>query len=217
MKTHKTKLSHFKQFIASLAAASLALIGTAKAEEYTLHFIDPVGEASTVLDITGMDFSFNPSTGDYRARIFSSDTIPFPTSGNLFRIHLNLLNLNRQEAGAGFELFSLIQDRHTTQYTPAYIDLLGANPILTLWQTGDRIAPGQGAATIGGLIPPLVSIRNTALLWGDAIALPSQIDDMGIDQFAIVQVPEPSSLALGGVGLAAFLAYRRLRTSFRPQ
>lgn len=198
---------------ALLAAASIPLLGTAKGEEYTLHFTDPVGEASTVLDITGMDFSFNPVTGDFRARFFSSDTISFPTSGNLFRIHLNLLNLDRQATGTGFELLSIIQDPRMVRYTPDYIDLSGVSSILTSWQIGDRIAPGQTAASPGGLNPPPHDSRNTALIYGDSLGLAWPIDDMGMDQVAIVQVPEPSILWLAGTGLCAFAIHRKLRSS----
>ncbi len=193
---------------ALLATASIPLIGTAKAEELTLHFTDPVGEVSTVLDFTGMDFSFNPATGDYRARIFSSDAIPFPSSGNLFHIYLNLVNLDRQASGTGFELLSIVQDHRTVRFAPDYIDLAGTSSILTSWQAGDKIAPGQTAASPAGLNPPPHYSRNTALIYGDSLGLAWPIDDMGIDQVAIVQVPEPSTLLLSGLGLSALLLFR---------
>lgn len=205
----KNKLNRFKQLIMAAAVGAVGMAATLQAEEFTLHFSDPAGEASTVLDISGMDFSFNPVTGDYRARISSSDAIPFPSSGNLFRIYLNLVNLDRQESSAGFELLSIVQDRRTVSFSPDYIYLTGVSSILMSWQAGDRIAPGQTAATIGGLIPPPQYSRNTALIYGDSIGLPWPIDDFGIDQVAVVQVPEPSIFVLSGLGLSTLLFVRR--------
>ncbi len=213
----KNKLTRFKKFVMASAMASFATTATVQAEEFTLHFSDPVGDASPILDVSGMDFSFDPATGSYIARFFSAPATPFSFDRFPPRIFLNLLNLDRKEAGAGFELLSVIQDSRTVSLSPAYIDFFGVSSILTSWQPGDRVAPGQRMAHLGGLLPPPHNSLNTTPLWGDAIGLPAYIDEMGIDQFAIVQVPEPSSLALGGVGLAAFFAYRRFRTSIRPQ
>lgn len=209
----KYQLTRFKKFVMATAVAAFGMATTVQAEELTLHFSDPAGEVSTVLDFTGMDFSFNPTTGDYRARISASDAIPFPSSGNLFHIYLNLVNLDRQESGTGFELLSIVQDHRTVRFAPDYIDLAGTSSILTSWQAGDRIAPGQTAASPGGLNPPPHYSRNTALIYGDSLGLAWPIDDMGMDQVAIVQVPEPSILWLAGTGLCAFAIHRKLRSS----
>lgn len=204
----KNKLTRFKKFVMAAAVAAFGMATSAKAEELTLHFSDPAGEVSTVLDFTGMDFSFNPATGDYRARIFSSDAIPFPSSGNLFHIYLNLVNLDRQASGTGFELLSIVQEHRTVRFAPGYIDLTGSSSILTSWQAGDRIAPGQTTASPAGLNPPPHYSRNTALIYGDSLGLAWPIDDFGIDQVAVVQVPEPSIFVLSGLGLSALVFVR---------
>lgn len=205
----KNKLNRFKQLIMAAAVGAVGMAATVQAEEFTLHFSDPAGEVSTVLDFTGMDFSFNPATGDYSARFFSSDAIPFPSSGNLFHIYLNLVNLDRQASGSGFELLSIVQDHRTVRFAPDYIDLAGTSSILTSWQAGDKIAPGQTAASPAGLNPPPHYSRNTALIYGDSLGLAWPIDDFGMDQVAVVQVPEPSTMVLSGLGLSTLLFVRR--------
>ena len=215
MKTHKTKPSYFKQLIASLGMACLALIGTAKAEEFTLHFSDPVGDATPYLDVTGMDFTFDSVTGAYRASIFTSSTEPLH---NGVWVDLWLVNLNRTTAQLGSALV-----RGGGIFVPQtgpdrVFELIGVSSELTTWSAGDTIAPGQfEAPPVTGPLPPEARSGNTQgrYLSDDGISFWYK-DDMGINQSTVIQVvPEPSTLFLAGLGLGALAIYRRSRSTTR--
>jgi hypothetical protein len=83
------------------------------------------------------------------------------------------------------------------------------NFIIRAWQSGS--GGNDWAAAKGGLTYLGTSALGTALLGGGAIGTPSAfgVSPGQIGGFNVVPIPEPSSMALAGLGAAGLLLFRR--------
>jgi hypothetical protein len=106
-------------------------------------------------------------------------------------------------AGAGRMLNSGIAT--VTGYQPG----TSVNFIIRAWQSSS--GAGDWAAARGGITYLGTSGLGTALLGGGAIGTPSAfgVSPGQIGGFNVVPVPEPSTMALAGLGAAGLLLFRR--------
>lgn len=195
------------------AGVSLMAYGTtASAADYGLSFSDPVGDAngsgspSGTVDLIGMEFSFDPITGAYHARLYADPTFPFHDS---LYINLGLLNTDRAAAQLGGSFF--FRTMHPVQVVAptTVLDLFGTDSILTGWQPGERITPGR--VPDPGPYPLFPTDFTTIRVVPISVGFPLY-DNMANDRAAmLVVVPEPSSALLLVAGLSLFLLKRRLK------
>ena len=188
----------------------LATAALSRGADYSLHFTDPVGDATPYIDLTGMDFSFDPVTGAFHARLFATSAEPF--NGAVW-VGLALLNTDRLAAGLDSELFTA--GTIVGAYAPTMVlDYSGISPLLTTWRLGDRVAPGQfPAPPIQGPLPPEGGAGNTSVRTFDVNGISFHyLDDMGIDQSSLIQpVPEPATLVLATIGIFLLVCLHRRR------
>ena len=126
----------------------IAATGNAKAGMLKFSFTDPVGDEDIVhglpvvaIDVVGVDFSFDNTTGDYTIKLFADAANPF--DGH-FRVNVNLYNPDAgTTAVPGF--FSDTGNDMSLGSPTTLVTLVGTNTNLLAWQAGHRVAIGTTA------------------------------------------------------------------------
>lgn len=193
-------------FVLAVSAATFATMATMHAQEYRLHFSDPIGDhVSGFFDIIGMDFTFDPRTGDYDGRFYASETAPFSRSSGAFWFNLALAN--RQRQGPGYPGGRMHTVAPGTLLSDTVLVFRGVDPELIRWLPGDVVAPTLSDIPVAsGVLPYLPTLLTSPYEFvGVGLVV---MDSMRIDQAAVI-IPEPAMLWLGVLALGAFVVRRR--------
>jgi len=117
-----------------LAILTFTVMATAQAEPLVVSFADPVGDYTGTIDVTGMSFDFDNTTGNYTITLTATTANPFVGQ---FRVNVNLFN---PDAIAADSLFSDASNDYNLAAATTSLTLTGTNPHLLAWHTGDRVA-----------------------------------------------------------------------------
>lgn len=119
-----------------------------------------------VIDLVGLDFTFNATTGDYQILLTASGVNPFVGG---FRINVHLFNPDVGTTAQDPAFFVDSLEGFLTTPTTT-LTLTGTNPRLLAWEVGDRVAPCQGTSfeelgpCLGGLgLPDGVTAFSTGV------------------------------------------------------
>lgn len=185
----------------------------ANAAELGFSYTDSIGESGVSIDVSGLDFVFEKSSGAYTIHVFATAAKPF--LGN-FRINVNLFNPDTGTSAPNPSFFlDTVNDFTLTSPTTSQT-LTGMNSRLLSWDLGDRVAIGSaglgnptGTTAFGSgvyLLPfstsvPLDIIGSSSPLNGSAAAI-ATIGTVG-------SVPEPASIELLSFAMAVFFLFHR--------
>ena len=117
-----------------LAILTFTGMATAQAEPLVCSFPDPVGDYTGMVDVTGMSFDFDNSSGNYTITLTATTAKPFVGQ---FRVNVNLFN---PDAIAADGLFSDDSNDYNLASATTSLTLTGTNPHLLSWHAGDRVA-----------------------------------------------------------------------------
>ena len=122
--------------------------GNGKAVMLEFSFTNPVGDEDLIygspvvpIDVVGLDFSFDNTTGDYTIRLLADLANPF--DGH-FRVNVNLYNPDAGVTIVPGDFSSTLNDISVSSPT-TLVTLTGTNTNLLMWQEGDRVAIGTAA------------------------------------------------------------------------
>jgi len=116
-----------------LAILTFTVMATAQAEPLVFSFADPVGDHTGAIDVTGMSFDFDNSTGDYTITLTATAANPFVGQ---FRVNINLFNPDAISADG---LFADVFNDYNLAAATTSLTLTGTDPLLA-WHAGDRVA-----------------------------------------------------------------------------
>ncbi len=186
-----------------IALMILAGVSAAHAASLTASFTDPVGDQTGNVDVVGVVFNFDNTSGVYEILLTADAANPFV---GVFRINFNLFN---PDTGSIAQNPSFFQDQindFNLQFPTTSVTLTGTNARLLSWDAGDRVATNSipfgnpsGVAFFESEVvdPPFGTIIRDSIAFGDFTT--------------IALVPEQSTMLLLGFGLAGLGFMRRRR------
>lgn len=104
----------------------------------TVHVDDPRGDQSGPVDVTSMDFDFDPATGEYSTGMRADSAAPFLGE---FRVNINLFNVD------GPSYFTDGFNDYTLTGAKTELVLSGQSDVLMGWEIGDRVYTNSLAGT----------------------------------------------------------------------
>ena len=184
--------------IALLCSLLLAISQSVQAETLYFTFDDPVGDGSalTQIDLTGMTFTFDNTTGDFETVYTADPSKPFVGE---FRLNTNLFNPDTGTSNENPSFFSDTMNEFNLSTSTTTIVLTGTNPRLLSWDLGDSVANddapfGSPSGAILGFSSGLIDLEMTNL-HGYFIG-----DDLDSAFTTIVAIPEPATILLLSLG-----------------
>ena len=183
-----------------------------RAVPITYNYIDPVGDNATTIDLIGMDFEFENSTGDYTITMRASATNPF---FGMFRLNVNIFNPDTGTTAPNPAFFQDTLNNFNLAAPLTEIVLTGTNTHLLNWSLDDTIA----VSTDNGLGNPDGSTRFQTGV-GRLDGLPPRDGFCNEDFIApgslfteclspTGSIPAPTTIFLFGIGLAGLGWSRR--------
>lgn len=119
----------------------IVFVATAtNASTFYFYFTDPMGDHAGRIDVVGMNFSFDTTTGAYTIVLTAHPDHPFVGE---FRINVNLFN---PDTGATTQYPSYFRDtmnEYELSSPVSELRLTGTHESLTQWKEGDRVAISQ--------------------------------------------------------------------------
>lgn len=197
---------------AFLCCLLLANGQSARAETLHFSFSDPVGDGypsfdppQTRIDLTGMVFIFDNTTGEFETTYTANANKPFV---GRFRLNTNLFNPSTGTIDQDPAFFSDTFNDFDLSTSTTTVVLVGTNPRLLSWHPGDLVANddapfGNPSGGIGGFGTGLMDLEMMDL-HGYFIG-----DDLDSAFTTIAAVPEPSSIIALLGGLAGVVGLRR--------
>jgi hypothetical protein len=152
--------------------------------KYTVSVIDPINDrygADFLIDVSRMDLTFDPGSGNYEIVLRTHPGFPFI---GVFRININLFNV---DAGSFFS--DAVNDFDLTSPTDSIL-LTGSAAELTTWQSGDQVYTNSLAGTPN---PPGATLFRSAVGSIDGGFLTAE------DVIAFADLSEPALVALVGL------------------
>ncbi len=219
--TPSIKLVHLPALTcAALFALSALLLGPLPAHATLLrfNFTDGVGQDSDpgffypigAIDLTGLQVTFDDTTGAYEATFTAAAANPFQGD---FRLNINLFNPDTGFGNAATpSAFNDTGNDFHLGSPQTTVILTGTSSNLTFWDVGDRVAAN------GSLSGPTAMV-NLGVPAGPSIFVSGVLDlnntslgdRVGYGQFTtIAPVPEPGT-ALFGLALSGALVVGRQR------
>jgi FIMAH domain-containing protein len=127
-----------------LAILGVALVSSARADQLTFSFTDPIGDQTGAIDVTKMTVLFDNSTGQYAIALRATVAHPFV---GVFRVNINLFNPGTDPSHCLLQ--DVVNDFNLATATTK-LTLSGINSNLLAWDAGDRVATN----TLAGLGNP---------------------------------------------------------------
>ncbi|NQU23646.1 MAG: hypothetical protein HQ567_20375 [Candidatus Nealsonbacteria bacterium] len=121
---------------AVLAAWACLAAESTHATPLSFSFVDPVGDHSGIVDLVGMEFSYDDTTRDYQILLTADDANPFYGD---FRINVNLFNPDTGVASGFPALFQDVVNDFSLTAPTTSLTLTGSHPALAAWEIGDRV------------------------------------------------------------------------------
>lgn len=194
-----------------LPAVSLALMGSllisgsAQVPQLGFSFTDQVGDGRGSIDLIGMDFTFDNTSGAYTARLFATPENPFKGT---FRVNLSLFDADTGSLDINSCFFQHTMVDYSSLAPTTELTLNGVSTRLLNWDAGDRVAisgphPIGMPTGIGGFSSGVYDLPWNNV-YDDIFSL-----DPGFYR-NISAVPEPTAYALVvGIGLIGFGVWKR--------
>ena len=123
--------------LVALASLATSFGGEIQAETLSFGFSDPVGDHTGRIDVVGMVFTFDSSTGAYQIQLTADAANPFI---GRFRINLHLFNPDTGTTARNRSLFSDALNNFNLTTPTTVLTLEGVSSNLRAWKVGDRVA-----------------------------------------------------------------------------
>lgn len=181
-----------KQLTAVSIIVTLFVGYSACASILEFSFDDPIGDHTGLVDVTGLDFSFDNITGNYEAILTADAANMFRGD---FRINLNLFNPDTGTTNWIPSFFTDTMNDYSLTSPTNTIILTGVNPNLTQWEIGDRVATTHlPFGSPDGISTSRSSVANLPWeAWGVS-------EDIIAEGGYTTITPEPGTVLLFGLG-----------------